>query len=259
MPSSRLPSYPADDDPVATVQEPVVGWVVHAHDLLGSTSDEAWRLARQGAPHGTAVWAKAQTTGRGRWGRTWSSPEGNLHVSVVLHCAESVAPQLGFVAALAVADAVDSVCGRARARLKWPNDVLLEGGKLAGLLLEVEHTAHGAAVVLGVGINLRHFPTDVGYAATSLHAHGVDMAAETMLDKLLVSLAFRLDEWRGCGFGHICAEWSKRGHRRGDALRISAVSERVEAIFLGLDQDGSLLVLVNGRTRRFASAEILLP
>ena len=258
MSSSFLPSCPADGDPAAG-QEPVVGWVVHAHDLLGSTSDEARRLVRQGAPYGTVVWAKAQTAGRGRRGRTWSSPEGNLHVSVVLHCAESVAPQLGFVAALAVADAVDSACGQTRARLKWPNDVLLEGGKLAGLLLEVEHMAHGTAVVLGVGVNLRHFPANTDYAATSLYAHGVDITAEVMLSGFLVSLALRLEEWRGCGFGHTRVEWSKRGHRHGDALRISAVGERMDAVFLGLDQDGSLLAMVNGRTTRFASAEILLP
>ncbi len=178
-------------------------------------------------------------------------------MSVVVDCAPAVAPQLGFVAALAVADAVDESCGQARARLKWPNDVMLDGAKLAGLLLEVEQAAHGTAVVLGIGVNLRHFPADAGYPATSLQAHGVEVTAETMLNRVLGSLGIRLDEWRGGGFGWVLAEWAKRGHQSGDALRVSAAGVRRDAIFVGLDRDGSLVTLINGQVERFTSAEIL--
>ena len=258
---SLTPSCPVNGDAPPTGSRPardlVPRWVVHTHDLLGSTSDEARRLACQGAPQGTTVWAKAQTAGRGRRGRAWSSPEGNLHVSVVLHSAEAVASQLGFVAALAVADAVDEVCGRAWTRLKWPNDVLLDGAKLAGMLLEVEHTAWGMAVVLGIGVNLRHFPGDVGYAATSLRAHGVEVDAQTMLAGVLKSLGARLDFWHEKGFCQIRAEWSKRGHQPDTALRINVEGRRVDATFVGLDSDGSLLVRINGRIERFPSAEIV--
>ena len=178
-------------------------------------------------------------------------------MSVVLGCAQAIAPQLGFVAALAVADAVDEACGQARARLKWPNDVMLDGAKLAGLLLEVEQAAHDTAVVLGIGVNLRHFPDDAGYRATSLQAHGVTVAVETMLRRVLHWLGARLDEWRGDGFGRVLAEWAKRGHQRGDALRIGAAGNRCDAIFVELDQDGSLVTLVNGQVERFTAAEIL--
>lgn len=232
-------------------------WVVHAHGVLGSTSDEARRLAREGAPFGTVVQARAQTAGRGRQGRTWSSPEGNLHMSVVLGCAEAVAPQLGFVAALAVADAVDATCGQARVRLKWPNDVMLEGAKLGGLLLEVEQTARGPAVVLGIGVNLQHFPDDARYVATSLQAQGVEVAAEAIMDRVLRSLDVRLDEWKASGFGRVREAWASRGHRRGDSLRIGSAGARVDATFVGLDLDGSLLALVDGKVERFTSAEIL--
>ena len=228
-------------------------WAVHAHDRLGSTSDEARRLAQDGAPDGTTVWARVQTAGRGRRGRAWASPDGNLHMSVVLHCGEGLAPQLGFVAALAVADAVDTVCGSARARLKWPNDVLLEGAKLAGLLLEVEY----GAVVLGIGVNLQHVPSEVRQSATSLHACGVDVATEVMLDLVLRSLQVRLQAWRDAGFTATLAAWSERGHHRGDPLRVSVGQRQVEASFVGLDRDGSLLARVDGVVERFTSAEVL--
>ena len=257
LPGCESPAPDPHDAAGRGVCDPASRWVVHPHDVLGSTSDEARRLALEGAPDGTTVWARMQTAGRGRRGRSWSSPEGNLHMSVVLHCVEPVAPQLGFVAALAVADAVDEACGRARARFKWPNDVLLEGAKLAGLLLEVEHTAQGAAVVLGIGANLRWFPDDAGQAVTSLRAHGVDVAAGVMVECVLRSLGVRLDEWRGGGFALTRGAWARRGHRRGDALRISATGGKMDAAFVGLDRDGSLLALVDGRIERFTSAEIV--
>ena len=243
----------ADPGMLRSVPDAGPGWAVQAHDRLGSTSDEARHLAREGAPHGTTVWARVQTAGRGRHGRTWASPEGNLYISVLLHCGEGLAPQLGFVAALAVADAVDAACGSARSRLKWPNDVLLEGAKVAGLLLEVEHTV----VVLGVGVNLRHVPSELRRSATSLHACGVDVATETMLEQVLCSLQIRLQAWQEAGFAATLAAWSERGHRYGDNLRISILDTRTSALFVGLDEDGSLLARVDGTVERFTAAEIL--
>ncbi len=178
-------------------------------------------------------------------------------MSVVVGCAEAVAPQLGFVAALAVADAVNAVCGQARARLKWPNDVMLGGAKLGGLLLEVEQTAHGAAVVLGIGVNLCHFPVDAGYAATSLRAQGVQVEAEAMLDRVLRSLQARLDEWMTGGFGRVREAWLLRGHGQGEQLWIGSAGKRTRGVFVGLDEDGSLLALIDGNVARFTSAEIL--
>ena len=235
-------------------------WTVWSHDLLGSTNDEARDRALQGAPDRTVVWARTQTAGRGRRGRTWASPEGNLHVSVVLRNVGPTAPQLGFVAALAVADAMDEVCGSARARLKWPNDVLLDGAKLAGLLLEVEQTPHGVATILGIGVNVRHFPLDASYPATSLRAHGFGVSVDAMVAHVLATLGSRLDQWIREGFDRVRSEWALRGHRRGDALRINAPLGRdVSGRFAGLDDDGSLLALIDGVVERFSAAEIVTP
>ena len=111
------------------------GWTLVALASVGSTNDEAARLADTGVPEGTVVWSREQTGGRGRRGRHWASPPGNLYTSTILRpaCAAPRAAELGFVAALAVADIVP--VGRP-VRLKWPNDVLVDGGKIAGILLE---------------------------------------------------------------------------------------------------------------------------
>ena len=232
-------------------------WTVWAYDVLGSTNDVARDLARQGAPDGTTVWARAQTSGRGRRGRTWSSPEGNLPMSVVLRGLGPEVPQLGFVAALAVADAVDILCGAARARLKWPNDVLLDGAKLAGLLLEVEQTSQGAVTILGIGLNLRHVPFDAAYEATSLHMHGVEIAPEAMLASILHALSERWRQWTGEGFDSIRADWEVRGPRHSDKLTLRVLNQTLEGLFVGLDKDGSLLVLVGDVIERHTAAEII--
>ena len=125
------------------------------HEELGSTSDEARRLAQANAPHGTVVAARRQTAGRGRQGRVWVSPAGNLHASFLLRpgVAAVRVPEIGFVAALAVAETVDAVlpAGPA-ATLKWPNDVQLAGAKVAGLLVEL---VEDGAVIVGIGVNVR--------------------------------------------------------------------------------------------------------
>ena len=155
-----------------------------AHERIASTSDEAKRLAAEGAPAGTLVWARVQTAGRGRQGRAWISPAGNFYASLILRPPVSVASaaQLGFVAALAVADACLAFAPEAALSLKWPNDVLLSGRKLAGLLLESQSHGDGALdwLVLGIGINLATYPVEVEYPATALAATGADAVAAAL-------------------------------------------------------------------------------
>ena len=227
-------------------------WTVHAYEVLGSTNDAARDLAREGAPDGTTVWARTQSSGRGRRGRSWSSPEGNLPMSMVLRGLGPEVPQLGFVAALAVADAVDALCCGPRARLKWPNDVLLNNAKLAGVLLEVEQTQASVVTILGIGVNVRHFPSD-----TSLRAHGVEVAPEAMLRNILDALGARWQQWSFGGFGLVRSEWEARGPRRGDSLKLRTSDRELAGLFVGLDSDGSLLVLVEGVVERFPAAEII--
>lgn len=130
---------------------------VRRYNSIDSTNDQALRLACQGAPHGTVVCAREQTAGRGRQAKHWYSPRGNLYVSIMLrlHLAPDRIAPVGFVAALAVADAADAFLPNdVRTELKWPNDVLIRGAKVSGILIEFTQ----AATVVGIGMNvpMRH-------------------------------------------------------------------------------------------------------
>ena len=137
------------------------GYALIALDEAGSTNDEAKDRAVAGAPEGTVIWARQQRAGRGRRGRAWVSPPGNLYLSVILRpaCEARSVAQLSFVAALAVLDLVDGPLP-GRACCKWPNDILVDGGKVAGILLESALRAEGRVdwVVLGIGVNLASHP-----------------------------------------------------------------------------------------------------
>ena len=148
-----------------------------ALDMIDSTNSEAQRRAAAGAPAGTLIWARQQTAGRGRRGRAWQTPPGNLCFSLLLRPAvtPAVAATLGFVAGLALATAIDQLlpAGR-RSELKWPNDLLVEGRKLAGILLEAGASGPSRLdhLILGIGVNVVAYPTDLPYPATSLAACG---------------------------------------------------------------------------------------
>jgi hypothetical protein len=149
------------------------GYVLHAFDRVESTNDEARRLAEQGAAAGAVVVAAEQVKGRGRHGRAWASPPGNLYASLLLRpdCRIAAAAQLSLVASLALAEALVALAPPdADVRVKWPNDVLVRGAKVAGLLLESASAAHErvAWVVVGSGVNIASAPADTLYPATAL-------------------------------------------------------------------------------------------
>ena len=166
----------------------MIAFDIRHYDAIGSTSDEAMRLAAQGAPHGTVVHADQQTTGRGRLSRRWFSPPGNLYLSIILRLEHSRIAQreVGFVAALAVADAIDAMLPpRVRATLKWPNDVLVNDGKISGILLEQADSA----LVLGIGVNVLQEPSHVTYKVSTLVGCGGLAAVDDTRARLLAALA----------------------------------------------------------------------
>ena len=231
--------------------------IIHQHDQLGSTNDEALRLAQTGAPNGTIVVARQQTAGRGRHGRRWISPPGNLHVSFLFRTAAfnaftpAHAAQPGFAAALAVAQAIDPICPGCR--LKWPNDVLLAGAKIAGILTEFT----GDALIIGIGVNVAHTPPDMPYPVTSLAAHGATTPASTLLTSLIGTLQQRLADWDAHGFGAVRAAWLERGPAQGSPLTIQAGPHRIDGYFAGLDEDDALLLTTADGGRRVVAGEIV--
>jgi BirA family biotin operon repressor/biotin-[acetyl-CoA-carboxylase] ligase len=234
----------------------VIAFDIRYYDSIGSTNDEAMRLARDGAAHGTVVCAREQTAGRGRLSRQWHSPAGNLYLSIVLRLdavADRVA-QISFVTALAVADTVDHLLpGDVRAALKWPNDVLIRGAKVAGILIE----AAGAMAIVGVGVNLRHAPADARYPVTTLAA---ECAAplDDVLHALLDSFARWFATWRRDGFPAIRTAWLPRAHPPGSPLRVAIGDSVMEGRFAGLADDGALLLETADGPVRFVAGDVVL-
>lgn len=243
------------------------GFQLRAFDRVGSTNDEAKALARSGAGEGTIVWAKRQESGRGRRGRAWTSPEGNLYSSTILRPGRSPAEaaQLSFVAALAIAETAESVLpDPSGVRCKWPNDVLVHDRKLSGILLESEPDSSGAVswVVLGVGINLRHFPDTADYAATSLIAEGAPvLAASALLEVYAGHLAIWYGRWRAFGFGPVRDAWMARAKGIGGPILVRLADRTIPGIFADLDSDGVLLLdpAEGGPRQRIAAGDVFFP
>jgi BirA family biotin operon repressor/biotin-[acetyl-CoA-carboxylase] ligase len=171
----------------------------------------------------------------------------------------ATAAQLGFVAALAVADACLAFVPDAAISLKWPNDVLLAGRKLAGLLLESQSHGDGALdwLVLGIGINLATYPVEVEYPATALAAAGADADAEAMLGTLTGSFLGWYERWReGAGFATIRMEWLARAQGLNQPIRVRLARETREGVFAGIDADGALLLDTGTGRQRIAAGEV---
>ena len=237
------------------------GFFLHHYDTIGSTNDEARRLARVGAPEGTLVCADAQQKGRGRRGRSWHSPPGNLYLSLVLRpdAPPSRAPQLGFVAALALADAVEQLVGPALPlRFKWPNDVLADGAKLAGILLESEMALGGGLdfVILGIGVNLVSTPRDLEYPATSLADRGFAVTRASLVEAFVVHFVDWAERWREGGFAPLRASWLERAGGIGEAVRVRLDRLTLDGRFLDLDEDGALILEASDGPRRIAAGEV---
>ena len=237
------------------------GFFLHHYATIGSTSDEARRVARAGAPAGTLIWSDAQQAGRGRRGRSWQSPPGNLYLSLVLRpdASPSCAPQLGFVAALALADAVEQCVGPGSPLgFKWPNDVLADRAKLAGILLESEMAAGGRLdfVVLGVDVNLVSAPRDLEYPATSLADHGFTITPASLLEAFVEHFADWAERWREEGFVPVRAAWLNRARGIGEAVRVRLERLTLDGRFLDLDEDGALILEASDGRRRIAAGEV---
>jgi len=233
------------------------------HDTVGSTNDEAKRLARDGAEEGTLVWAVEQTAGRGRRGRAWASPPGNLYASLILRprCPIDQAAQLGFVAALAVGDMLGATSEEPLDRLsyKWPNDVLLRGRKIAGILLESELGEGGTTefVVVGVGINLVSSPRDAEFPATSIAEEDLGTISPSVaLEGFSRHFRAWAKRWREEGFAPVRTAWRARATALGEPIRVRSEPTILHGRFIDIDQHGALLLESAGELRRIAAAEI---
>ncbi len=229
-------------------------------DAVDSTNDEAKRRAEAGAKGGTLIWAQSQTKGRGRRGNRWVSPTGNLYMSLVLRpdCPASEALQLSFVASLALADALGSLLPPlAEVTCKWPNDVFLNGRKVAGLLLE-SATTSGAELdwlVLGIGVNVGSTPSDLAARATSLDGEGAGEVTPAQVLKVFCRhFLTRFDQWREDGFLPLREAWLYRAEGKDGKVTVKLENETFSGRFVDIDQSGALVVEMADSGRRVVTA-----
>jgi BirA family biotin operon repressor/biotin-[acetyl-CoA-carboxylase] ligase len=209
-------------------------------------------LAASGLEEGVWLRAECQTGGRGRLGRSWVSPPGNLYASTLVRIRPNDPPAatLALVAAVALEETVSAYVP-GMAVLKWPNDVLIHGAKLSGVLLE----RAGDAVVIGIGVNLAHHPTDIERSATSLAAHNVAVAPENFIETLAEAFARWVECWRGQGVDTVCRRWVAIAHPTGTPLNVRLPDgPAIDGLFDGLDADGALILRLADGTRRVIHA-----
>jgi BirA family biotin operon repressor/biotin-[acetyl-CoA-carboxylase] ligase len=246
------------------------GYRVVGFDSTGSTNSEALAAAAAGDPGGLWFAARQQTAGRGRRGRPWSSPHGNLAASLLLvpDADPAVAATLGFVAGVALTRALAQVVpaalvrlgldgadgaaanGPARIALKWPNDVLADGAKLAGILLEAQKRPDGRhAIVIGFGVNVVAAPGGTPYPATSLRDLGFERSAEAMFEALTEAWVDSFALWRdGQGIADVLAEWRKAAAGIGAPVAVSLSSGVVRGTFETVDEAGRLILRADDRS-----------
>ncbi|TVR09882.1 MAG: biotin--[acetyl-CoA-carboxylase] ligase [Salinarimonadaceae bacterium] len=228
------------------------GFRLVARDETGSTNDDAVAALAGGDTGRLWITARSQASGRGRHGRSWASPPGNLYASLLLvePCEQRHAAQFGYLIGLALHDAFCAIApGYAgRVRLKWPNDVLVDRAKIAGLLLEGHHTRGGRfALIAGIGVNIAFTPADTPYPAAKLADLRADADPEGLFEALSRAFALRFEAWNETtddqvALGALREEWLSRAYGLDAEVTIRPPSGERRGRFVGLDGEGRLLL-----------------
>ncbi|SFU04164.1 biotin--[acetyl-CoA-carboxylase] ligase [Mesorhizobium sp. YR577] len=252
------------------------GFRLEAHDTVSSTNIIALERAREGDAGRIWVVSKRQESGRGRRGRVWATPEGNLAATLLLITGRDLkmAATLGFVAGLALADALNAVVPNGRIaiapdggsgergnrfELKWPNDVLAQGGKLAGILLESTMLdGDRVALAIGIGVNVVAYPEDVPYPATSLKALGATCDAETLFLALSDAWSENMRRWdEGRGLEHIRQRWLSRAAGLGGQVAVRVDGNIIRGVFETIDEDCRFVIRDDsGAIQKIAAGDV---
>lgn len=229
-------------------------YTLHSFDTIDGTNAEAKRMAA-GASGNAVLVAKAQTAGRGRYDRAWVSDAGNLFATLLLFPelpAERL-PELSFVMALAARDAIGP-----QVQLKWPNDMLLNGRKTGGILLESGVAGGKMFVAAGIGINVVSHPEKTMYPATNLGVEGIEIPSDKLLEKLVNAFDLWYREWHG-GFAPVHSAWLKAARGVGEAIEIRLQDKTLQGVFRGLTPEGALeLELPDGKIQRVTAGDVFM-
>jgi BirA family biotin operon repressor/biotin-[acetyl-CoA-carboxylase] ligase len=228
---------------------------------VDSTNAEAMRLSAAGEQGPLWIWSDRQLQGRGRQGRSWISEAGNLYATLLLRLAmpAAAAGSLSVAVSLAVHATLRRFIGiPAKLELKWPNDVLIEGRKAAGILVESTIRSEGMVFAIGCGINLHSAPPGTRYGATSLAAHGVQAVPGEALEALAEEVDQLLRRWNaGAGFNELRTEWLQHARGLGSLVSVAAAGSTIEGHFEGLSDNGGLLLRNQAGLQELHAGEVI--
>jgi BirA family transcriptional regulator, biotin operon repressor / biotin---[acetyl-CoA-carboxylase] ligase len=230
---------------------------VFRYDTVGSTNAIAAEKLRAGEPPPFWVTAEEQTQGRGRDNRTWISKPGNLYASYAFApaCELKHLPHIAFVAALAVRDAIQRAAPAATVDLKWPNDCLVDGAKISGILIETPHL-NPPHTIIGCGINIAHAPEGLPYATTAIAQHAT-ADVTTVFETLQHTMQHWLDIWKhGSNFESIRQAWLASASNLNNEITIRTSSQTKSGTFKGIDETGALLLEREGHITRHYAGDV---
>ncbi len=234
------------------------GYALARHAEIDSTNSEARRLAEKGEAGPVWIMAERQTAGRGRRGRSWETLSGNLAATLLLRPQAPPGPlgQLSFAAALAVSDVAAQVAPCTAITVKWPNDVLADGRKVAGILLETGSDAKGSWLAVGIGINLAAAPEGTEFPAAALAEFASPPSPDEALALLAGAFAHWYAGWMNGGFETLRTAWLARAGGLGLPIRARLPNETRHGLFEGIDGSGALLLNEQGRISAIAAGEV---
>lgn len=237
-----------------------INWAIDVSKDLPSTQDLAIAKAAENAPEGTVIQAMIQTAGRGRHGNQWISPLGNLYMSFILRpkCTPDLAGQISFVIGLALSAAMDPyVTAGHKKTLKWPNDILIDGQKCAGILLESSLSSGGLveSLVVGMGVNIHAAPEDrIGLQQVAGEKR---LAVHRFRDEVLVHVAEYYDGWKTAGFEPVRRDWLKQAHGLNHKITARLPDRTIKGIFRDIDPTGALMLEEDpGKTIAIRAGEV---
>lgn len=242
-----------------------LGYRLYTFDVVTSTMDEAHQLAQQGEPEKTLVVAGRQTKGRGRRGRPWISAPGNLHLSLIFRPKGTLdlCTPFSFILCLAIGHSLHKILPPSLPVFyKWPNDIVVSGAKIGGVLLEAETTTTTGAVkwlIGGVGVNVVDAPKECPFPTISLKDMGINIKSKDLLLPFCLELQSLLTLWRSEGFSAIRALWLKQAYGLDTPLVVQGVHQIIKGVFSDLDTDGSLILkTASGEKKKILTGDIML-
>ncbi|MDG1858636.1 MAG: biotin--[acetyl-CoA-carboxylase] ligase [Emcibacteraceae bacterium] len=228
---------------------------------IDSTNKEAVRQIMTGAVSGLWITAEEQTSGRGRSGREWVSNSGNLFSTLVYETGKSLchSAQLSFVTSLAVRDTVEHFTIGADVKCKWPNDVLVNGAKISGILLETFINEDGTNfMIIGIGINVNHHPDKPLYPAAHINKFA-NVAVSDVFQCLAKNMSGWLNVWQNYGFEKIRHSWLNYAKGQGDDILVRLPNEELNGRFVDLDGDGALMLDTGTEIKLIHSGDVFFP